>query len=107
MRQMVDVPLESFDFSHQILLSLLQLLDHVSRATCTLFHVETLLIQSIVLLSQLLDGLLVPLRLCARITVILQHILLINFKSSQSLLGHSFLILQSLRLPLKEFVSLR
>lgn len=76
------------------------------RATHALFHIQALLIELSLLLSQLLDGLLVPLVLHLGVSIVLQDVLLLHFQSSDALLGKPLLVLELFILSLKEFVCL-
>ena len=106
MGQVVNVSLQSLDLSDIILLLLLKLSDGKHRATCIFFHIEALLVELVVLILQLLKGLLVSFRLSTSIPVILEHILLLNLKSPNTLGCHAFLFRQVFSLSLQELVSL-
>lgn len=107
MSQVIDVTLERLDLGDVVLLFYLQLPDHERGAAGILLHVEALLIQFVVLFSELLDSLLVTIGLSTGIAIVLQHVLLVDLESSQRLLRHPLLLLQLLRLPLEELIGLR
>ena len=106
MSQVVDMPFQCFDLGDIVLLLRLQVLDGVRRATHVLLEVKGLLVQLVVLLGHLLDGLLVPFVLSTRVSVVLEDVLLLHFEGSDLLLGESLLVLELLLLLLEVLVSL-
>jgi len=69
--QVVQVPLEGLDLTDVVLLLLLQFLDGEYRASGVLLHVKALLIQFGVLVLQLLQGVLMTLRLDTGVPIVL------------------------------------
>ena len=87
MSQVIDMPLKGLDLRDVVLFFLLEFFDHKLRASHILFHVKTFLVELALFFSQLLDGFLMPLVLDLRVSVVLQDILLFNFKSTNALLS--------------------
>lgn len=89
-----------------ILFFLLKFFYEELRSTSIFIHFKAFLIQSCMFFSYLFDSILMSLIFSTRVTIVLKNILFFHFKSSNTLLTQSFLILQLFILSLKEFVCL-
>lgn len=69
--QVVQVPFESLYLADVVLLLLLEFLYSKHRATSVLLHIKALLVKLAVLILQLLQGVLVTLRLYTSVSVVL------------------------------------
>ena len=106
MRQMIDMPLQSLNLRYIVLLLLLQVLYCKRTPPHVLLQIQALLVGPVMVLSQLLNSILVPLIFHAGVPIILQNILFFHLQCPHSLLGQSFLILELLVLFFQEIVGL-
>lgn len=100
------MPFKSLYLGNIVLFLLLKLFNHKCRATHIFLLVKHLLVQLVMLISQLFKGLAMSFTLSAHISVVLKHILLLHFESSYLLMSKSLLVLQLFDLFLQELVGL-